>query len=638
MGSKISAEQLQLFTEVTENKPGLKPEEIKSRCDLFADLAAQGLIDEEEPLHTKMLMASARIKAMFGDFAGSMQILEQILKLASASGNHEWVSKTKNNMALVTQYQGDIFAAIEIWEDLLTEELSDADRILYINNLGVAYFRAEKNAKAIESYLSALELLENSDRHSELADVYNNLGNSYRESGFTEQALNYYNSALKLYEIAQNNERLCLIYNNMCIQFNEMKDATMAEKYGTLAIEYAQKYDTPRMLSVALNNYANSMVLAEKREDAKHIYEKAYNTALESNHIDIQISSLNNLSMLALQKQEDDKAIEYAGSALKLSEQSHHLNGAKVAYANLKDAWAHKNEYQRAYEAIDKIIEIDELHAKTNPKLEVSLAESEYLQKKLDKQLQIISEKTLELETNNNLLVTTNALLKHIISVIAHDVRGPVATISQTLDLFEGNVFSAEDKEEMIVELRKSAKLTSNLITELLQISQKYKSGIDEGSETFELNNAIISGMAVVDSTARSKSIEIKYLSSVDSLDVCMNKGRLNLIIRNLLSNAIKFSHANSQTTVELKRVKDKLTISVSDQGVGMSEKQIKKIMSGASFTQLGTNSEKGFGMGLVFVLESILYTKGQLDIQSVPGEGTTFFISYDWEDIKPHP
>ncbi len=636
MASKLTAEQLHLFSEVADNKPGLSPEEIKGRCDLFSDLVAQELVDKEDPLYSKMLMAGARIKAMFGDFAGSMIILEEILKMALAEGNQTWINKTRNNMALVTQYQGDIFSAIDIWESLLTADLDLTDRIIYINNLGVAYFRAGKNTKAIESYLLALDLLENEDRPSDRADVFNNLGNSYRESGFKEEALNYYNSALKLYEIAQNHEKLGSIYNNMCIQYFEMSDALMAEKYGKLALEYYQKYDTPRMLCVALNNYANSKLLAQKHEEAKELYHQAYNAALDSNHIEIQISSLNNLSLLALQQDEPDKAIDYAESALKLAKQYKLVNDAKVSYVTLKEAWAHKGEYKRAYEAIDKLIEIGELHAKTNPKLEVALAESEFLQKKLDKQLQIVSEKTFELETNNNLFLATNALLKRIISVIAHDVRGPVATIAQTLDLFEGDLFSAQDKEEMILELSKSARLTSNLITELLQIAQKYKSGVDEEAELFEITQAVISSMAVVETTAKAKYIDIKYISSMNSLNVYMNKGRLNLIVRNLLSNAIKFSHANSQITVELKRSKDVVTLAITDQGVGMTGKQIKSIMSGASFTQLGTNSEKGFGMGLVFVLESILYTKGQLDIKSTPGKGTSFIIDYNWKDIKP--
>jgi signal transduction histidine kinase len=74
--------------------------------------------------------------------------------------------------------------------------------------------------------------------------------------------------------------------------------------------------------------------------------------------------------------------------------------------------------------------------------------------------------------------------------------------------------------------------------------------------------------------------------------------------------------------------------IYVRDTGLGMSPDKVRKIMEGTAFTELGTQQEKGFGMGLVFVLEALMHTKGKLNIISEPGHGSTFTISYSMQDM----
>lgn len=79
------------------------------------------------------------------------------------------------------------------------------------------------------------------------------------------------------------------------------------------------------------------------------------------------------------------------------------------------------------------------------------------------------------------------------------------------------------------------------------------------------------------------------------------------------------------------------MILQVSDGGVGMRPSQIEKIMAGASFSEPGTNQEKGFGMGLVFVLEAVIHTKAKLEIESKQGQGSTFRVIYRVSDLQPN-
>lgn len=67
-----------------------------------------------------------------------------------------------------------------------------------------------------------------------------------------------------------------------------------------------------------------------------------------------------------------------------------------------------------------------------------------------------------------------------------------------------------------------------------------------------------------------------------------------------------------------------------------MDAAQIERIRTGRSFSKLGTQSEKGFGMGLVFVLEALIHTGGVLEIESEPGKGSCFSVCYHLSDLKP--
>jgi sensor histidine kinase regulating citrate/malate metabolism len=80
----------------------------------------------------------------------------------------------------------------------------------------------------------------------------------------------------------------------------------------------------------------------------------------------------------------------------------------------------------------------------------------------------------------------------------------------------------------------------------------------------------------------------------------------------------------------------EKLDISICDEGMGMNENQIEKILAGKAFSMKGTMSERGFGMGLVFVLEAVMHTRGSLSITSYPNKGSCFKISYHMADINP--
>lgn len=102
----------------------------------------------------------------------------------------------------------------------------------------------------------------------------------------------------------------------------------------------------------------------------------------------------------------------------------------------------------------------------------------------------------------------------------------------------------------------------------------------------------------------------------------------LRFILRNLVGNAIKFSE-NGKITVKSKKVsRNRWQLEVSNQGMGMTQEQIDKLFNWqVRYTNLGTQREKGTGLGLLLVREFVRSHYGQLHIESTPGEGTTIQV-----------
>lgn len=650
MSSRLTDEQQGLLTEVVERKPGLSADDIAARYELFEEWAAAGMIKEDEPNYIKMKMVGAHLLAMRGDYHASLGALNSILDLAIRLDNKDFELRCLNNIALVKQALGQTFAAIDIWHKLLESELSLPDRALYTINLGVALNRVMKPKEAVGVYFAALEMFDEGTENQYVADIYNNLGNLHKESGNDEKAKEYFLMALDIYSKIGNNERIALVYNNLLACCNQLLDTGEGERYAALALEYYKSFLPENQLSVVLNNIAALRMIEGNLPQANHLYKDSLKIAENYHDSHLQCQVLNNLAQSANDMEDYDGALDYAWQAQSIAATLGNQSAEAISFAQIKSAWFGKSCFEKAYEAQNRELELTISINRDNNALNIAQAEARHLQNRLEQQLEairdqnqaladsnlIVSRKSQELETKNNFLHATNRLLNRIISIIAHDVRGPVATITRTTEIIRD---SRDPKlmDEMMGHLLESSQETERLIDELLEIARKYKSGLEEEPDDFDLVAEAQAKVQLARVIAQSKHIEVQFSSNREAVIIHAAKGKLALIMRNLLSNAIKFSHPGSTISVSLKQDAEHMILQVSDGGVGMRPSQIEKIMAGASFSEPGTNQEKGFGMGLVFVLEAVIHTKAKLEIESRPGQGSTFRVIYRVSDLQPN-
>lgn len=103
----------------------------------------------------------------------------------------------------------------------------------------------------------------------------------------------------------------------------------------------------------------------------------------------------------------------------------------------------------------------------------------------------------------------------------------------------------------------------------------------------------------------------------------------MSVVIRNLLQNAIKFTPRGGQIDLKANFDNESLKLSVSDTGVGMSKEQIDEVFTLSKKLGMGTQKEKGSGLGLLICEEYVKLHKGSMQVASEPGKGSTFSVIF---------
>jgi PAS domain S-box-containing protein len=237
----------------------------------------------------------------------------------------------------------------------------------------------------------------------------------------------------------------------------------------------------------------------------------------------------------------------------------------------------------------------------------------------IDKERKIISQ-NLELQI-------LNSTKDKLFSIIAHDLRSPFTSIlgfSQLL-LEASRKEDSESIKSYAKLLNLSAQKSYSLLNNLLQWAQLQTKKIEPVKSQFK----VLPVVQIVAESNEDAMLEKELVMLIDiesSLQVYTDSFMLETIFRNLISNAIKYSFPKQHIKIYAKKIKHKIVFGIIDQGTGISEENIKKILDVRnSFSTKGTANEKGTGLGLSICIEFIRILNGQLEITSECNNGSHF-------------
>ncbi|MFC5401383.1 histidine kinase N-terminal 7TM domain-containing protein [Cohnella soli] len=246
-------------------------------------------------------------------------------------------------------------------------------------------------------------------------------------------------------------------------------------------------------------------------------------------------------------------------------------------------------------------------------------------------------ENEARLRENARQLMELNAFKDKLFTVVAHDIRDPIAHLVSLTELLEEETAAGEEENEnedipnaeVFREIRGQVRGTFQLVDNLLDWYRSQRGEVAFRPMAWNLRQVVRQALALAGARANRKSIRL--LERIDgNLTVNADKEMLDLIFRNLLSNAIKFTGIGGNIEVGATPEDDFVRVFVRDDGSGMDETTSRLLrQEELFFVEQGSGHEAGEArFGLMLTREFLRIHGGHLQFDSVPGEGTTFYLT----------
>jgi len=212
-------------------------------------------------------------------------------------------------------------------------------------------------------------------------------------------------------------------------------------------------------------------------------------------------------------------------------------------------------------------------------------------------------------------------------SIISHDLKSPFNSILGLSNLLVEQIQEKnyDGIEEYASIIQSSSQRAMELLKNLLDWSRSQTGRIEFSPEYVEMVNLINEVTELLNEAALQKSIGIVKELPRNILSFA-DKSMISTILRNLISNSIKFTQPGGQIVISAVRKKDELIINVADNGVGIKKEVLGKLFQIAeNQTTLGTQNERGTGLGLILCKEFVEKHGGRIWVESEPGVGSKF-------------
>jgi len=232
-----------------------------------------------------------------------------------------------------------------------------------------------------------------------------------------------------------------------------------------------------------------------------------------------------------------------------------------------------------------------------------------------------------ETAAKNKEMLLANSVKDKLISMIAHDVRSPLASVQNTLTLTREEVISLDEFAQLSQMLEMDIQHLTGMLDNTLMWAREQMIDLNINKVSFNVCDVVDDVTTLYQQTITSKGVLV-YNNIQPHTMVFSDKDIISTVLRNIISNAIKFTPPGKAIYIEQKNIKSKVLISVKDEGVGISDEVLKKINDKEFISTRGTDNEKGTGLGLLFSRDLLLKLGEDFQISTVQGKGTAVTIS----------
>ncbi len=239
--------------------------------------------------------------------------------------------------------------------------------------------------------------------------------------------------------------------------------------------------------------------------------------------------------------------------------------------------------------------------------------------------------KTEELaETNKGLeqlirrLEELNAEKKQILVGVSHDLRNPLTSIIGFSEVLRQKAEVDSESKYFLEIINNESQRLGRLVDDILDISREEAGALHWNMKVHDVSSIMEPPIGEAEPAVEAKGLSLKVSIPASLPPIYGDKERLSRVITNLLSNAVRFTSVG-MISITAEEKDKKILIQVSDTGIGISKEDQAKL-----FKPFGRGTEQYDGMGLgLYICKTIVdHHRGNIWVESVPGEGSTFYFT----------
>lgn len=591
----------------------------------------------------------------------ALKSTEEALKIGQKINNKSLQARSLNLMGVVHRNLGNYDKSINVYRNALrlAEESKDSIQIAYSNNnIGGIYRLEGNNALALEYILKALNVFEKLGSKEGMSFCTINIGLIYRRQGNYIKALEYLNYTLRLREEIKDRPGRALALNLIAEVHFDIGELNLALKYYYEVEKEYKVVDDKKGIAATWGGIAAVYYEQKYFEKALQYRQKSLELSTEINYLEGRVHNHINLGLIFAQLKNFKQAdIEFA-EALKIA------NSMKEIYVQI-DAFKHfakynelKKNYKDALFYFQRYTALKDSVMKQENVALLAEMEAVYKAERAEKENSVLL-KDLELkEKQRNYLIVIvflifvmviivysryyskkiankkledlNAVKDTFFRLIAHDLKTPFNAIFGYTEILKEDFSELSDDEKLkyIDSIGNAAKQNYQLLENLLIWSQSHAGRLEFNPSRINLKSNILEVKELLIPAAKNKEIDL-IVECDDNLLLYADLQMLTTVFRNLVSNAIKFTYPRGKVTVKAIEEQKYVKVMVIDTGMGMNEETKQKLFKlNEIITYNGTQGERGTGLGLILCKEFIQLHKGDIWVESEPGNGSRFIFT----------
>jgi two-component system, sensor histidine kinase and response regulator len=600
--------------------------------------------------------------------------LENLIKTTPADTTKVWLL----NKLVTTIREGDNNKAIQYAQQAreLAEVLSYKRGLgSALENLGWLHYRRGNYSKAFELATEALRISETFNDQAAIARCLNSVAAINFEQKQYDLAITNFRKAHALGKKINDYTLIARSLNNIAYNMMHLEQIDSAGIYAERAIKASERTNNHYYLKgFALRTLGDIDVRHKMYDEALQKFGEAASMADKIDNKFLKISTLHRIGKTYFLINQPDTALRYLLDNIEIAKKYGYSDELESALKITAEVYASKKDIQKAYEYKSYYSQLhDSLYSQRNSehlalmqaRFESQLKEAEIQLLKKDAQLKqqeinsqqlwmyftiglllltgilvfvllysnwmkkkansLLGVKNLRIQAQAQQLSNLNVTKDKLFSIISHDIRGPLASLRGLINIICKGQMSQEEFIQHSVKLRQNLDFVQDDLDNLLHWSQSQLYGLQINAEEFQIRSVVNDKITLFKEAAAKKDITI--INDIqEGLTAFADKNHFSLIIRNLMANAIKFNTHGGVIRINEKIVDDRVEISVTDSGVGIHSRDMNKLFNAQThFSNLGTDQEKGTGIGLLLTKEFIEKSGGSIWVTSEVGKGSTF-------------